>query len=62
MKSVNLAPVIDYVNGLGTWGPAIFIAVYIIGVVFFVPGSALTLAASLLFGVVHPDLRIDSPT
>lgn len=42
---------VAFVNGLGAWGPLVFVAAYAIGVVFFVPGSALTLAAGALFGI-----------
>lgn len=39
------------VEGLGVWGPVLFAAVYILAAVFFVPGSALTLAAGAIFGL-----------
>lgn len=41
------------VEGLGPWGPVLFIACYIIATVMMVPGSALTLAGGTLFGVVN---------
>jgi uncharacterized membrane protein YdjX (TVP38/TMEM64 family) len=40
-----------WVDGLGAWGPAVFIAGYALGTVAFVPGSILTLAAGVLFGL-----------
>ena len=43
---------LDWVAGLGTWGPFIFILIYIIACVLFIPGSILTLGAGVLFGVV----------
>jgi uncharacterized membrane protein YdjX (TVP38/TMEM64 family) len=43
---------LDWVAGLGGWGPFIFIAVYIAACILFVPGSILTLGAGVLFGVV----------
>jgi uncharacterized membrane protein YdjX (TVP38/TMEM64 family) len=43
---------LDWVEGLGTWGPFIFIAIYIAACVLFIPGSILTLGAGVLFGVV----------
>jgi uncharacterized membrane protein YdjX (TVP38/TMEM64 family) len=43
---------LDWVAGLGRWGPFIFIAVYIAACILFVPGSILTLGAGVLFGVV----------
>jgi uncharacterized membrane protein YdjX (TVP38/TMEM64 family) len=36
---------------LGPWGPVIFVLLYIVAAVLFVPGSALTLGAGALFGV-----------
>jgi uncharacterized membrane protein YdjX (TVP38/TMEM64 family) len=41
----------EWVDGLGPFGPAVFIAGYAIAVVAFVPGSILTLAAGAIFGV-----------
>lgn len=40
-----------WVGELGPWGPVIFIALYIVATVLFIPGSALTLGAGALFGV-----------
>jgi uncharacterized membrane protein YdjX (TVP38/TMEM64 family) len=42
---------VSWVNGLGVWGPLVFMAAYALGTVLFVPGSALTLAAGALFGI-----------
>ena len=41
-----------WVNGLGAWGPIVFIAGYVAAAVAFVPGVLLTLAAGALFGLV----------
>jgi uncharacterized membrane protein YdjX (TVP38/TMEM64 family) len=41
------------VEGLGAWGPAVFIGVYALACVAFVPASLLTFAAGALFGVVN---------
>jgi uncharacterized membrane protein YdjX (TVP38/TMEM64 family) len=40
-----------WVDGLGVWGPLVFILGYALAAVAFVPGSALTLAAGPLFGL-----------
>jgi len=40
-----------WVNGLGFWGPLVFILGYALAVVCFVPGSVLTLAAGAIFGL-----------
>jgi uncharacterized membrane protein YdjX (TVP38/TMEM64 family) len=47
-----LKQAIDWVGQLGPWGPIIFIAIYILATVLFIPGSALTLSAGAVFGVV----------
>ncbi len=40
-----------WVDGLGWWGPALFIAGYIVATVAMIPGSVLTLAAGAVFGI-----------
>jgi uncharacterized membrane protein YdjX (TVP38/TMEM64 family) len=42
---------VEWVQGLGWWGPAIFIAGYVIATVAMVPGTVLTLAAGAIFGI-----------
>ncbi len=42
-----------WVDGLGIWGPVVFIFGYALAVVAFVPGSLLTLAAGAIFGLVQ---------
>lgn len=41
----------EWVNGLGVWGPLVFIVGYALATVAFVPGSLLTLAAGAIFGL-----------
>jgi len=41
----------SWVEGLGIWGPIVYIAAYVLATVAFVPGSLLTLAAGAIFGV-----------
>lgn len=43
----------EWVSGLGVAGIVVFVLVYILATVLFVPGSLLTLAAGALFGVVR---------
>lgn len=38
--------------GLGMWGPLIFIVIYILACVLFIPGAILTLGAGFIFGVI----------
>jgi uncharacterized membrane protein YdjX (TVP38/TMEM64 family) len=42
---------LDGITGLGAWGPLLFIAIYILACVLFLPGSVLTLGAGVLFGL-----------
>lgn len=42
---------LDWIAQLGPWGSVIFIGLYIVATVLFIPGSALTLGAGAIFGV-----------
>jgi uncharacterized membrane protein YdjX (TVP38/TMEM64 family) len=42
----------EWVNGLGVWGPIVFILGYAAATVAFLPASLLTLAAGAIFGIV----------
>jgi uncharacterized membrane protein YdjX (TVP38/TMEM64 family) len=41
----------QWVEGLGVWGPVVFILGYAVATVAFIPGSLLTLAAGAIFGL-----------
>lgn len=41
-----------WVGALGIWAPLVFIGIYLVAPVLFVPGSPLTIAAGALFGPV----------
>ncbi|MEG4088075.1 TVP38/TMEM64 family protein [Microcoleus sp. Pol12B4] len=43
---------LESIATLGPWGPAVFILIYIVATVLFIPGSLLTLGSGVLFGVV----------
>lgn len=47
-----------WVEGLGFWGPVVFVFAYALGVVGFVPGSILTLAAGAIFGLAEGTLYV----
>ncbi len=49
---------LEAVEALGIWGPLVFIGLYVAACVFFVPGSALTLGAGALFGVVRGSILV----
>lgn len=42
-----------WVDGVGVWGPVVFVIGYAVATVAFVPGSLLTLAAGALFGLLE---------
>ena len=49
----HLQEFLGWLDGLGPWGPAVFILGYAVATVAFAPGSVLTLAAGALFGLVR---------
>lgn len=55
-----LKQAIDWVGQLGPWGSIIFIAIYILATVLFIPGSALTLGAGAVFGVVRGSIYVSN--
>jgi pyruvate/2-oxoglutarate dehydrogenase complex dihydrolipoamide dehydrogenase (E3) component/uncharacterized membrane protein YdjX (TVP38/TMEM64 family) len=46
-----LKATLDWIGKLGPWGPVIFVGVYVVATVLFIPGSVLTLGAGAVFGV-----------
>jgi uncharacterized membrane protein YdjX (TVP38/TMEM64 family) len=48
----KLTDVREWINGLGSWGPLVFVLIYILAVVLALPGSAITIAGATLFGSV----------
>ena len=49
---------VAWVDGLGIWGPLVFMAGYAAATVAFVPGSVLTLAAGAIFGLVNGTIYV----
>jgi uncharacterized membrane protein YdjX (TVP38/TMEM64 family) len=47
-----------WVDGLGVWGPVVFVVGYALAAIAFVPGSILTLAAGAIFGVARGALYV----
>ena len=47
-----LKAALDWIGKLGPWGPVIFVGIYVVATVLFIPGSVLTLGAGAVFGVV----------
>ncbi len=48
----------QWVDGLGVWGPVVFIAGYALATIAFVPGALLTLAAGVIFGLAYGTLWV----
>ncbi|HZO84975.1 MAG TPA: FAD-containing oxidoreductase, partial [Verrucomicrobiae bacterium] len=46
-----LKSALEWIGNLGPWGPVIFVGLYVVATVLFVPGSVLTLGAGAVFGV-----------
>ncbi|HAB18768.1 MAG TPA: TVP38/TMEM64 family protein [Verrucomicrobiota bacterium] len=46
-----LKSALDWIGQLGPWGPVLFVGLYVVATVLFVPGSVLTLGAGAVFGV-----------
>lgn len=42
---------LEWVEGTGSWGPTLFMVIYVVATVLFLPGSVLTLGAGAVFGV-----------
>lgn len=62
VKYLNLAQylelALDWIKDLGPSAGVVFIAIYIVATVLFVPGSALTLGAGAVFGVIKGSLLV----
>jgi len=54
----RLREALAWIEGLGAWGPAIFIALYILACVLLIPGSLLTLGAGPVFGLLKGFLYV----
>lgn len=54
----RLKQALDWVEQLGPWGAVIFIAIYVVATVFFIPGSVLTLGAGAVFGVAWGSIYV----
>lgn len=47
----RLVQLLDWLRRLGTWGAVLFILIYVVACVLFVPGSLLTLGGGFVFGL-----------
>ena len=48
----------EWVDGLGFWGPAVFIAGYIVTTIAFIPGAVMTLTAGAVFGLLEATVYV----
>jgi uncharacterized membrane protein YdjX (TVP38/TMEM64 family) len=48
----------EWVDGLGFWGPVVFIAGYVFTTIAFVPGALMSLAAGAIFGLLRGSLYV----
>ena len=53
-----LRELLQWISGLGSSAPLVFIPLYVVACVLFVPGSILTLSAGFLFGVVRGSVYV----
>ncbi len=53
-----LRVVLEWTKGLGPLGPIVFIAIYVVACVLFIPGSILTIGAGVVFGVVRGSIYV----
>lgn len=53
-----LVDVAEWVKSFGAWSAAVFAAVYVVATVAFIPGSLLTLAGGIIFGVVEGSIIV----
>lgn len=51
-QQIDVSLVEQWISQAGVWAPVVFILVYIIATVLFLPGSVFTLAGGLIFGPV----------
>ena len=49
---------LDRIRGMGALAPVLFIILYIVGAVLFVPGSILTIGAGVLFGLLWGSIYV----
>jgi uncharacterized membrane protein YdjX (TVP38/TMEM64 family) len=52
------AAMLDRIRGLGALAPVLFIILYILGAILFVPGSVLTIGAGVLFGLLWGSIYV----
>lgn len=54
----RLRELLDWIAGLGNWAPVIFILVYAVSCVLFIPASILTFGGGFVFGVIQGSIYV----
>jgi uncharacterized membrane protein YdjX (TVP38/TMEM64 family) len=54
----HILKLFELIDGIGVWGPILFIFIYMIIVVLLLPGILFTMGAGFLFGVVEGSLYV----
>ncbi len=49
---------LERIASLGTWGPVLFVVIYVLACVLFLPGWLLTLGAGAIFGLVRGSIIV----
>ena len=55
---VLLKQALDCIENIAPWGPVVFVVLYVLATVLFLPGSILTLGAGLVFGVAKGSILV----
>jgi pyruvate/2-oxoglutarate dehydrogenase complex dihydrolipoamide dehydrogenase (E3) component/uncharacterized membrane protein YdjX (TVP38/TMEM64 family) len=53
-----LKSALNWIGNLGPWGPVVFIGLYVVATVLFIPGSVLTLGAGAVFGLAFGSVYV----
>jgi len=53
-----LRTALESLRGLGPWGPVLFVGLYVVATVLFLPGWILTLGAGAVFGLVRGSITV----
>lgn len=54
----HILRLVEWIDGIGVWGPLLFIFIYMLIVVLVLPGILFTMGAGFLFGVVEGSLYV----
>jgi uncharacterized membrane protein YdjX (TVP38/TMEM64 family) len=54
----SVIALLEWVESRGPWGPLLFVIIYIVGCMLFLPGSVLTIGAGFIFGLVTGTITV----